>query len=255
MLKKVKGIIVQTKDKKILVKTSVFNGNGVDEKIKENIVKGLTNFKFELSSNQKSSDWESYETEITANSSSEIESLKEVLNKRSEITLGKTEEDEVIIVKVETLGKKGDEEFKPTVVDVMSSKQETVKYLGLATLIEKEFKDYTQSSIGLIVSTKKDDDEKIIEFESLGFKALPASEGYEESEWVSFSTWLNKISDEEISLMKELEADENDKHKKRGIISLEISDFGTFKKIDKIVSIEDIPEAVDASEAEDEAIM
>ena len=253
MLKKVKGLIVQAKDE-IKILTSVYAGSGADENIKNNVVKGLENFKFTHQESTKQSDFLNYVVTVNGNSSEEMAKLKDVIasKSRQEIQLGLLD-DKVYIINIESIAKKDDENFESKKIDIMGCKDETVKYLGFINLLQKE---NGTSSIGMILSTKNDDSDKIKEFESLGFKKMVnTNPEYANSEWSSYSGWINKPTEYEVNVLESLDPDENGKYKKRGIISLNISDYGVFKNINQLISIEDIPEKVDATEAEAEAIM
>jgi hypothetical protein len=250
MLKKVKGLIVQDNEKKIKVLTSVFSGSGVDENIKTNIIKGLENFGFTKQEPGKKSspDFENYAAEITGNTVEEIKFLQKIIDtkKRHEVILGMIN-GKTAVIKTNSIP--ADQEEKVVETEVIQSKNEVNKYLGLATFNSE---NKNGLSIGLIFSSKNDDSEKISDFESMGMTKM---QGKEEDQWVSYSMWVNKPSEEEIDIMKNFPTEDEGKYKKRGIITLDTSNYGSFKLINNILSIEEIPEKVNSSEAEENAMM
>jgi hypothetical protein len=249
MLKKIKGLIVQDNEKKIKVLTSVFAGSTVDENIKANIIKGLSNFGFAKQEPGKKSspDYENYAVEITGNSSEETAMLKNVIEskKRHEITITMID-GKPAIVKTSSIPTEG-EKVKET--EVIEGESEVVKYLGTATF---NAENKNGLSIGIILSVKKDDEPKIADYNALGLSPMDTKE---EDEWCSYSLWMNKPSEEEIDIMKNFPSENAGKYKKRGIITLEITNYGQFKIINNILSIDDIAEKVDTTEAEANAIM
>lgn len=250
MLKKVKGLIVQDNEKKVKVLTSVFAGTGVDENIKVNIIKGLENFGFSKQEPGKkaSPDFENYAAEITGNTDEEMKMLQTIIDskKRHEVILsminGKT-----AVIKTNSIPSDDSEKIKET--EIIESKNEVSKYIGVATFNSE---NKNGLSIGLIFSSKNDDSEKISEFESMGMSKM---QGKEEDQWVSYSMWMNKPSAEEIDIMKNFPTEDEGKFKKRGIITLDTSNYGSFRMINNILSIDDIPEKVNSSEAEENAMM
>lgn len=251
MIKTVKGFLSKTTKGSIVVNTSVFVGENANQDISNNIKKGLENFGFSPAKENKNSDFEGYSLFIDSDEET-IEKLDDIIKnrKRSVIKLMKEEEEDGEKPKISIVSASViiDRDTNEEPIHIKEYEEIISKVSGGVYLIKKQ--DGSES-LSIISSVRKDNEEKIKYLESLGFKMIPPSPEYEDSEWSSYSCWINKFNPEILDL---LEPNENNKLSKKGMILLKVNDYGNIREIIEINNIEEFTNHTN-EEAENNAVM
>lgn len=234
MFKQVNGFLNKTKTGEVSIVTSIYNGEDANKEIQENVVTSLENFGFKKMDG-KNDAWLQYRIACNGNSKEEKSSLSEIITNKERVRVLLNKEGDNVSI-LEATGIKNTD----IMVHVKKAEEKESVFYGYMNILKDDNSEIYAIGLNTSVKTSAEESDNLISYvTTLGFKESNSTN----DEYKNFSYWINKPSDYEKEMLKDVE---NGRYK----YTVNVVSYGAnISRIASIRSIEEVGEKPNVEEA------